>query len=79
MGDYVYDPDCSPVTISNNNSAQNGISQSTYRADIINSDGTVVPASTVEYKATESVNLESGFEVSAGGTLEASIETCEDN
>ena len=40
VGDYVFDPDCSPVAISNNNVDQDAISQSVYYSQQITSDGT---------------------------------------
>ena len=78
VGDYLFDPDCSPIDISNNNINQDAISQSVYRAMTINSDGTVVDGTQIGYRASESVSLESGFTVNEGGILEASIEVCED-
>ena len=77
VGDYIYDPDCSPIMISNNNENQDAISQSVYRSMEITSDGTVGGGSTIGYKAEMSVVLEPGFTVSEGGALEASIENCE--
>ena len=78
VGDYIYDPDCSPVNISNNNVDQNAISQSVYRATEITSDGTVGTATQVGYVAQESVSLESGFTVNEDGSLEVNIENCND-
>lgn len=78
VGDYIYDPDCSPIEVSNNNIEQDAISQSVYRAMTINSDGTVVDGTQIGYRASESVSLGSGFTVNEGGVLEASIELCED-
>jgi len=76
VGEYEYSPDCSPVMISNNNVDQDAISQSVYRSMQISSDGTVAQASTIGYKAEESVSLEPGFTVNTGGELEANIENC---
>jgi len=78
VGDYVFDPDCSPVNISNNNVDQDAISQSVYRATEITSDGTVGEATQVDYVAQESVSLESGFTVNEDGSLEVNIENCND-
>lgn len=78
VGDYVYDPDCSPVMISNNNENQDAISQSIYRSTEITTDGRVNDGSTIGFKAQESISFEPGFEVAEDGALEASIETCND-
>ena len=78
VGDYIYDPDCSPVNISNNNVDQDAISQSVYRATEITSDGTVASATQIGYVAQDNVSLEQGFTVSEDGTLEISIENCND-
>ena len=78
VGDYTYDPDCSPVNITNNNVDQDAISQSVYRATEITSDGTVAKATQVGYVAQDNVSLEQGFTVSEDGTLEISIENCND-
>jgi len=79
VGDYIYEPDCSPIDISNNNLNQDAISQSVYRAMEISSDGTIATATSVGYKAQESVTLESGFTVNTGGGLVATIENCEND
>ena len=79
VGDYVYDPDCSPIDVSNNNVNQDAISQSTYQATIITSDGTVADGSEIDYRAGESVTLLPGFTVDPGGALEVNIEICIDN
>ena len=44
----------------------------------INSDDRVVDGIQIRYRASESVSLESGFTVHEAGTLEVSIELCED-
>ena len=79
VGDYVYDPDCSPIDVSNNNVNQDAISQSTYQATIITSDGTVADGSEIDYRAGESATLLPGFTVDPGGALEVNIEICIDN
>ncbi len=76
VGDYIYDPGCSPVMISNNNENQNAISQSIYRAISINSNGSIINGTNVGYKAEEEIGLLAGFTVNHGGILEASIENC---
>lgn len=77
-GDYVFDPDCSPVAISNNNLDQNAISQSTYSATQISSDGLVAQSTTIVFEAEESVDLNEGFEVAEGAIFIANIEECEE-
>ena len=77
-GNYVFNPDCSPVEISNNNLNQNAISQSTYAAMQISSDGLVAQSTTITFKAEESVDLTGGFEVEAGALFVAEIEDCEE-
>ena len=79
VGDYVYDPDCSPIDVSNNNVNQDAISQSTYQATIITSDGTVADGSEIDYRAGEGATLLPGFTVDPGGALEVNIEICIDN
>ena len=76
VGDYVFDPDCSPVAISNNNVDQDAISQSVYYSQQITSDGTVPVASTVDMRAEESIELEPGFTVNTGGVYLAEIAIC---
>ena len=76
VGDYVFDPDCSPVAISNNNVDQDAISQSVYYSQQITSDGTVPVASTVDMRAEESIELEAGFTVNTGGVYLAEIAIC---
>lgn len=79
VGDYVYDPDCSPIEISNNNLNQDAISQSIYRSMAISSNGMVADDHTIGFKAQESITLEPGFEVENGGSLLAEIENCEND
>lgn len=79
VGDYIYDPDCSPVMISNNNENQDAISQSVYYSEEIRSDGTINESSSIGYRAENSITLEPGFEVMSGGQLTAEIETCEND
>ncbi len=76
-GDYIYDPDCSPIEVSNNNLNQNAISQSTYQADQITSDGTVSFNTSIGFEAGESIDLTEGFEVELGGIFLAEIKECE--
>ena len=64
--------------ISNNNENQDAISQSIYRSMEISSDGRINDGSTIGFKAQESIIFEPGFEVAEDGSLEASIETCND-
>ena len=64
------------VVVSNNNFDQNAINATSYRARFISSDGAVNGAGTTTFVAEESVDLEPGFEVTAGGEFEADIETC---
>ena len=78
VGDFVYDPDCSPVMISNNNENQDAISQNIYRSMEITSDGRINNGSTIGFKAQEAITFEPGFEVAPEGELEAEIETCND-
>ncbi len=78
VGDYTYDPGCSPVMISNNNLNQDAISQSVYRSVQISSDGLISSNTGIGFKAEENITLEPGFEVQMGGSLEASIEECQE-
>lgn len=77
-GNYVFNPDCSSVEISNNNLNQNAISQSTYVAMQISSDGLVAQSTTITFLAEESVDLNGGFEVEPGAIFIAEIEDCEE-
>lgn len=79
VGEYVYNPDCSPIVISNNNINQNGISQSTYSSVQISTDGTVLAGSVITLEAEENVEMLSGFEVDLGATYIATIEECEED
>ena len=76
VGDYIYEPDCSPVDISNNNVNQDAISQSVYYSQEINTGGTVATATTIEFVAEQAVNAAPGFEVSSGGAFVANIADC---
>ncbi len=76
VGDYVYDPDCSPLLLSNNNVDQDAISQSVYYSQQITTDGTVQNASTIEVVSEEGVDIEEGFTVEGGGVFEANIDEC---
>ena len=78
VGDYVYDPNCNPIEISNNNLNQDAISQSIYRSLQISSDGMIADNHTIGFKAEESIILEPGFEVVSGGALIAEIENCQE-
>lgn len=75
---YEIDDSCGPLTVSNNNANQDGISQSIYRATILESDGSINPYATIRYKAEESIILNEGFQVKQAGVLEANIEPCPD-
>lgn len=78
VGNYEYDPDCSPLTISNNNINQNSISQSTYSATQITSYGSVANATVITFKAEEEIDLLPGFQVDPGAQFVAEIEDCEE-
>jgi len=76
VGDYVFDPDCSPLMLTNNNVDQDAISQSVYYSQQITTDGTVQQASTIEMVSEEGIDIENGFTVESGGVLEANIDDC---
>jgi hypothetical protein len=76
VGDYIYDPDCSPVEISNNNANQNAISQSVYYATEIITNGKVARGTTVSYVVEDNAQLMEGFEVSEEGQFEIAIGDC---
>lgn len=76
VGDYVFDPDCSPIMLSNNNVEQDGITQYNYYSQSIDSDGTIKDRKTVGLIAEEEIEFLQNFQVEEGGTLEASIDTC---
>ena len=76
---YEVDGACSVLDIANNNNDQDAISVSNYRGTSISSDGTVPGFGETSYLATESISLESNFEVMPGGEFLADIYPCEDD
>ena len=76
VGDYIFDPDCSPLLLSNNNVDLDAISQSVYYSEEITTDGTVQDASTIGVVSELGVNVEEGFTIENGGVFEANIGDC---
>ena len=76
VGDYIFDPDCSPLMLSNNNVDQDAISQSVYYSQQITTNGTIQEASTIEMVSEEGIDVNQGFTVEGGGVYEANIADC---
>lgn len=65
-------PNCPPVLDVNDNPIQDGV----YIGIIINSNGLVPATGSVEFKGKNEINLNNGFEVTAGGVFEVNPGSC---
>lgn len=65
-------PSCTPLLNVDGNPIADGV----YSAEVINSTGVVPSNGNVEFKALNEINLNAGFEVTAGGVFEATTGNC---
>lgn len=76
VGDYVYDPDCSPIMISNNNVNQDAIAQFAYYSEEISSNGVVGSGTNIDFNSEQAIEFLPGFEVKPNAELRATIADC---
>lgn len=76
VGDYVYDPDCSPIMIANNNINQDAIAQFAYYSEAISSNGIVGGGTNIEFNSEQTIEFLPGFEVKQDAQLQANITDC---